>query len=446
MIGARHCDLHLGLTSCLLPERSLAFDFIANELEEVAPAHAGGHSTRSVGCERSLAGASVSGHENPTVAEHAIRVAGEELQVPLTDSIMTLVVDPKDLWPERRVVAVVVQHVGHQQVCFVEIPRFTELRQLLGRHHSVGLDSGRVRHVAPPVVTTVRRLRGQGHVITRVMVGAILRALCREQSWDAIGLSTIGRSQPEVGMKLSGKVALVTGASRGIGRGIAEALGAEGASIAVNYLQRAPAAAEVVEVIRSSGVDAIAVQADIAEEDDVQRMVDAVLDRFGRIDVLVNNAGVLTQSHLADMPVAMWDEMIRTNLRGAFLCSRAVLPGMLAQGGGRIIYVASQLGLKGAPDLVHYSAAKAALIGMTRALAREVAPTVTVNAIAPGPIETDMLANITEEWKAIKLAELPLARFGLVSEVAPTAVFLASDDAAYYTGQVLGPNGGDVMP
>jgi 3-oxoacyl-[acyl-carrier protein] reductase len=117
-----------------------------------------------------------------------------------------------------------------------------------------------------------------------------------------------------------------------------------------------------------------------------------------------------------------------------------------ARSGGRIIYVASQLGLKGAPDLVHYSAAKAALIGMTRALAREVAPTVTVNAIAPGPIETDMLAAITPEWKAMKLAELPLARFGRVSDVAPTAVFLASDDAAYYTGQVLGPNGGDVMP
>jgi 3-oxoacyl-[acyl-carrier protein] reductase len=138
--------------------------------------------------------------------------------------------------------------------------------------------------------------------------------------------------------------------------------------------------------------------------------------------------------------------MMRTNLRGAFLCTRAVLPGMLARDSGRIIYVASQLALKGAPDLVHYSASKAGLIGMTRALAREVAPHVTVNAIAPGPIETDMLANITPDWKAMKLAELPLARFGRVSDVAPTAVFLASDAAAYYTGQVLGPNGGDVMP
>jgi 3-oxoacyl-[acyl-carrier protein] reductase len=249
-----------------------------------------------------------------------------------------------------------------------------------------------------------------------------------------------------VDVKLSGNVALVTGASRGIGKGIAEALGTEGASVVVNYRTGSAGAEEVVASIQSLGQDAIAIQADVADEDDVKRMVQTVLDRFGRIDVLVSNAGILTQSHLVDMPTQMWDETIRTNLRSAFLCTRAVLPGMLAQQYGRIIYVASQLALKGAPDLVHYSASKAALIGMTRALAREVAPHVTVNAIAPGPIETDMLANITPEWKAMKLAELPLARFGRVSDVAPTAVFLASDAAAYYTGQVLGPNGGDVMP
>jgi 3-oxoacyl-[acyl-carrier protein] reductase len=253
-------------------------------------------------------------------------------------------------------------------------------------------------------------------------------------------------NEPGESVNLSGKVALVTGASRGIGRGIAEAFGTAGASVAVNYRTGASAAGEVVASIRSSGQDAIAIQADVAEEDDVDRMVATVLDQFGRIDVLVSSAGILTQPHLADMPTRMWDEMMRTNLSSTFLCTRALLPGMLSRQSGSIIYIASQLGLKGAPDLVHYSAAKAALIGMTRALAREVAPHVTVNAIAPGPIETDMLANITEDWKAMKLAELPLARFGRVSDVAPTAVFLVSDDATYYTGQVLGPNGGDVMP
>jgi 3-oxoacyl-[acyl-carrier protein] reductase len=247
-------------------------------------------------------------------------------------------------------------------------------------------------------------------------------------------------------MRLEGTIALVTGASRGIGRGIAEAFAQEGAKVAVNYFGSPDAANEVVEGIITAGGNAIAVQADVSDEQDVTRMVNQVLDRWGRIDVLVSNAGILTQSHLAAMPTTMWDEMMRVNLRSAFLVTRAVLPGMLERKQGRIIYVASQLGLKGAPDLVHYSAAKAALIGMTRALAREVAPHIQVNAIAPGPIETDMVAGITDDWKAMKMAELPLARFGQVKEVAPTAVFLASADGAYYTGQVLGPNGGDVMP
>ena len=246
-------------------------------------------------------------------------------------------------------------------------------------------------------------------------------------------------------MRLAGKTALVTGASRGIGRGIAEAFAREGARVAVNYHRSETAAQEVVDAIVAGGGEAFAVQADIGDEDEVARMVEETLRRFGHLDVLVANAGILNQGRLAEMEVARWDEMMRTNLRGPFLCARAVLPGMLARGDGRIIFVASQLGQKGAPDLVHYSAAKAGVIGMTRALAREVAPQVTVNAIAPGPIETDMVAGITPEWKAMKMAELPLGRFGTVAEVAPTAVFLASDDGAYYTGQTLGPNGGDVM-
>ena len=246
-------------------------------------------------------------------------------------------------------------------------------------------------------------------------------------------------------MRLAGKCALVTGASRGIGRGIAEAFGHEGARVAVNYFRSGDAASEVVATIRAGGQEAFAVQADVSEEADVARMVETTVARFGQIDILVANAGVLDQARLVEMAVADWDQMIRTNLRAPFLCARAVLPGMLARLSGRIIFVASQLGQKGAPELVHYSAAKAGIIGMTRALAREVAPHVTVNAIAPGPIETDMVASITPEWKAMKMAELPLGRFGTVAEVAPTAVFLASADGAYYTGQTLGPNGGDVM-
>jgi 3-oxoacyl-[acyl-carrier protein] reductase len=147
-----------------------------------------------------------------------------------------------------------------------------------------------------------------------------------------------------------------------------------------------------------------------------------------------------------ELPVPEWDRVIGVNLRGCFLCTRMVLPGMLARGRGKVINVASQLGQIGGTEMVHYSASKAGVIGLTKALAREVSGKgVHVNAIAPGPILTEMMAQETEEWANAKLAELPIGRFGEVHEVAPTAVFLASDDSSYYVGQTLGPNGGDVM-
>jgi 3-oxoacyl-[acyl-carrier protein] reductase len=146
------------------------------------------------------------------------------------------------------------------------------------------------------------------------------------------------------------------------------------------------------------------------------------------------------------MPIEDWDRVLNVNLRGTFLCTRYVLPHLLEQGGGRVINIASQLGYLGGREVAHYSASKGGVIAFTKALAREVSTrNVLVNAIAPGPIVTDLLRSETEEWKAAKLAELPIGRFGEVSEVAPTAVFLASDDASYYVGQTLGPNGGDVM-
>jgi 3-oxoacyl-[acyl-carrier protein] reductase len=145
------------------------------------------------------------------------------------------------------------------------------------------------------------------------------------------------------------------------------------------------------------------------------------------------------------MPVETWDEMIQVNLRGVFLTTRFVLPGMLEAGRGSVVNTASQLGIKGAPELVHYSAAKGGIIAFTRALAREVSPTVRVNAVAPGPIETDLLADISEEWRAAKEAELPMGRLGQVDDVVPTVVFLASEESSYYTGQTLSPDGGDAM-
>ncbi len=249
-------------------------------------------------------------------------------------------------------------------------------------------------------------------------------------------------------VSLDGKTALVTGASSGIGRGIALGLAEAGASVGVNHPPfegESERAAAVVDEIEAGGGAALALEGDVRSAESIESMVAAVEERFGAPDVLCNNAGIVTQSELAEMPVEMWDGMIGVNLRGVFLTTRFALPGMLDAGRGSIVNTASQLGIKGAPELVHYSAAKGGVIAFTRALAREVSPTVRVNAIAPGPIETDLLADISEEWRAAKEAELPMGRLGQVEDVVPTVVFLASDESSYYTGQTLSPDGGDAM-
>lgn len=246
--------------------------------------------------------------------------------------------------------------------------------------------------------------------------------------------------------KLAGKVAIVTGAAHGIGRGIAEAFALEGADVAIADVATAEQTQPVLDAIRQSGREALFVRTDVADEQQVRAMVDSVLETFGHVDILVNNAGIFTQSLVEALSIEDWDRVLNVNLRGTFLCTRYVLPHLLEQGGGRVINIASQLGYLGGREVAHYSASKGGVIAFTKALAREVSTrNVLVNAIAPGPIVTDLLRSETEEWKAAKLAELPIGRFGEVSEVAPTAVFLASDDASYYVGQTLGPNGGDVM-
>ena len=246
--------------------------------------------------------------------------------------------------------------------------------------------------------------------------------------------------------KLDGRVALVTGASRGIGAAIARAFGREGATVAVNYHRSEARAGQVVAAIEAAGSKAIAIGADVADGPAVRAMVERTVVALGPIDVLVNNAGILNAVPLDQMSDEVWDEMVATNLRSVFLCTRAVLPGMLARGRGKIVNVTSQLGQKGMPNHAHYAAAKAGVIGFTRALAREVGPRgVHVNAIAPGPIETDLMGPVTDEFRREKSAIFALRRFGLPEEVAPTAVFLASDDSSYYAGQTLCPNGGDIM-
>jgi len=249
--------------------------------------------------------------------------------------------------------------------------------------------------------------------------------------------------------KLDGKVALVTGASRGIGHEIALAFAREGADVACNYHQSREQAEALVTEIETVGRGAIAIGADVAKSADVERMVDATMERFGRVDILVNNAGFATLHSIAEMPIDAWDEMIAAHLRGTFMTTRLVLPGMLQRRSGKIINIASQLAYKGRENLAHYCAAKAAIIAFTRVLALEVSRSgVYANCIAPGPIATDIIPRSgppDPDAEARFADSLPIGRVGRVEEVAPTAVFLASDDSTYYVGQTLGPNGGDVM-
>lgn len=246
--------------------------------------------------------------------------------------------------------------------------------------------------------------------------------------------------------KLEGKIAVVTGGARGIGGQIAMAFAAQGADVVIADLLDSDAAAPVLSSIADSGRRSLLVKTDVSNEEQVRSMIDAAYAEFGQIDILVNDAGTFSQSPFAELEVSEWDRVVAVNLRGVFLCCRFVLPGMLERKSGKIINVASQLGQIGGIEMVHYSASKAGVIGFTKALAREVSNQgIRVNAIAPGPILTDMMAQETEEWAARKLAELPMGRFGEPHEVAPTAVFLASDDSSYYVGQTLCPNGGDVM-
>ncbi len=241
------------------------------------------------------------------------------------------------------------------------------------------------------------------------------------------------------------QVAIITGSSRGIGKAAALALAAEGASVVVNYARSSAAADEVVAEITNAGGSAIAIQADVSQEDQVDALIKATKDKFGRIDVLVNNAGITRDTLLLRMKPADWQAVIDLNLTGVFLCTRAVAKIMLKQRSGRIINISSVAGLMGNPGQANYSAAKAGVIGFTKTVAKEMAPRgVTVNAVAPGFIETDMTNELSNTEEILKF--IPLGRYGQASEVAGLIRFLAADPAAaYITGQVMNVDGGMVM-
>ena len=246
--------------------------------------------------------------------------------------------------------------------------------------------------------------------------------------------------------RLAGKVAVVTGGSRGLGRGIAEGFGAEGARVVVNYLQDEKAAREVADALRNNGSDAITVRANVGEVDDVRTMMDTAVKEFGTLDILVNNAGMLNSFRLAEMSVETWDSMIKVHLRGMFLCTRFAIPHMLKQKSGKIINMSGTFGVSGGAEFTHMSAAKAGMIGFTRALAREVGHDgINVNCIAPAIIRTDLYNFMADDVRDSIVGAYPLGRVGEVGDVVATALFLATEDGSYFTGQTLCPAGGDVM-
>ncbi len=248
-------------------------------------------------------------------------------------------------------------------------------------------------------------------------------------------------------MQLVNKRAVITGAGSGIGAAIARAYAEQGARLVLAD-RDAVTLTNTAQQCRELGVEVVESVADVGTVEGAQAGVDACVQHFGGIDILVNNAGMLTQARCVDLTLEMWNDMLRVDLTSVFIASQRALPHMLAQRWGRIINVASQLGIKGGAELTHYAAAKAGVIGFTKSLALEVAKdNVLVNAIAPGPIETPLVAGISTAWKTAKAAELPLGRFGLAQEVAPVAVLLASEPGGnLFVGQTLGPNSGDVMP
>lgn len=246
--------------------------------------------------------------------------------------------------------------------------------------------------------------------------------------------------------QLEGKVAVIVGAASGIGAATASLFSEEGAVVAL--VDRAENGLASTRARCSASATVSAHLADVTDPASIEGAFGEIAELHGGIDILVNSAGILDETPLLEMTAEVWNRTIAVDLTGVFVTSRYVVPHMITRGGGRIINVASQLGIKGGTGLAHYVAAKAGVLGLGKALALELAPHgILVNSIAPGPIETPLIGGLSEEWKRDKRAELPLGRFGTPEEVAPTALLLASSPGGdLYTGQTLGPNSGDVMP
>lgn len=245
---------------------------------------------------------------------------------------------------------------------------------------------------------------------------------------------------------LTGKTAIITGASRGIGAEIAMKFAEAGAKIVVNYSGSQDKAEAVVAAIQANGGEAFAVKANVSDAEAVKAMIDETMENFGSIDILVNNAGITRDNLMMRMKDDEWDDVINTNLKGVFICTKAVTRQMMKQRSGRIVNIASIVGVMGNAGQANYVAAKAGVIGLTKTTARELASrNITANAVAPGFITTDMTDGLSEDIQKTMLGQIPLGRFGKPEEVAKAALFLASDEASYMTGQTLHLDGGMVM-
>ncbi len=247
-------------------------------------------------------------------------------------------------------------------------------------------------------------------------------------------------------MDLQDKIAVVTGGSRGIGRAVSIRLAAMGATVVVNYVSRPDAAEETIAAIKEQGGKGAVIKFDVADGKEVQAAFKQILEDHGRIDILVNNAGITRDGLLVKMKDEAWDAVLDTNLKGVFNCIKAVSRPMMKQRGGRIVSITSVIGFAGNAGQANYAAAKAGIVGLTRSIARELAPRgITVNGVAPGYIETDMTAGLSQEVTDKILSEIPLKSLGSVEDVAAAVSYLASDEAKYVTGQFIHVNGGMFM-
>ncbi len=245
---------------------------------------------------------------------------------------------------------------------------------------------------------------------------------------------------------LAGQVAVVTGGSRGIGRACVLALAAEGADVVINYVSSEDAAQSARAEAEALGVRAIVVRADVGDEAEARRLIEAAEAVFERVDILVNNAGIARVKLIHRLTREDWDDVIRTNLSSAFFCTQAVIPGMRTRGSGRIVNIASMVGQHGDPGQANYAAAKGGMIALTKSAAKELARFgITVNALCPGYVDTDMSSVMPEQYRKDLLASIPLGRMATAEEIAASVIFLAGPGGAFYTGAELSPNGGQYM-